>query len=79
MGYISNLYMYSIEKFVKKLKGYDLDGCLVVDAPHELKEENILREELNKNDLALIKLIAPTTTGKRRKKLLSLLRALFMG
>ena len=48
MGYISNLYVYSIEKFVKKLKGYDLDGCLVVDAPHELKEENILRKELRK-------------------------------
>ena len=44
MGYISNLYKYSIEKFVKKLKGYDLDGCLVVDAPHELKEENISAE-----------------------------------
>ncbi len=79
MGYISNLYMYSIEKFVKKLKGYDLDGCLVVDAPHELKEENILREELNKSDLALIKLIAPTTTGKRREEIAKLAKGFIYG
>ena len=79
MGYISNVYMYSIEKFVKKLNDYDLDGCLIVDAPHELKEENVLREELNKNDLALIKLIAPTTTGKRIEEITKLAKGFIYG
>jgi tryptophan synthase alpha chain len=37
----------------------------VVDAPHELKEENELRDALNNNGLSLIKLAAPTTDEKR--------------
>ena len=47
MGYISNLYKYPITKFVSDIHKAGADACLVVDAPHELKEENILREELN--------------------------------
>lgn len=64
--------MKSIEKFVKKLNEYDLDGCLIVDAPHELKEENILREELNKTGLSLIKLVAPTTDDNRLQDIVKL-------
>ena len=61
MGYISNLFMFPIKNFVKEIKKIDIDGVLVVDAPHELKEEQILREELYENNIALIKLVAPTT------------------
>ena len=61
MGYIANLYKYPITKFVSDIHKAGADACLVVDAPHELKEENILREELNKTGLSLIKLVAPTT------------------
>ena len=50
MGYISNLFMFSITNFVKEIKKIDVDGVLVVDAPHELKEEQILRENLNKDN-----------------------------
>ena len=65
MGYMSNVFKYPIDNFVKDLVATDSDGCLIVDAPHELKEENELRDALNDNGLSLIKLAAPTTDQKR--------------
>ena len=72
MGYIANLYKYPIPKFVKDIKNVGADAVLVVDAPHELKEENILRECLNKNKLSLIKLVAPTTNEQRLKNIIKI-------
>ena len=72
MGYIANLYKYPIKKFVKDITDADTDACLVVDAPHELKEENQLREQLNKSGLSLIKLVAPTTDDKRLKDIINI-------
>ena len=69
MGYISNLFMFPIPNFISEIKKIDIDGVLVVDAPHELKEENILREGLHKNKIDLIKLVAPTTPDERLKKI----------
>ncbi len=69
MGYMSNIFRYPIDNFVKDLAAADSDGCLIVDAPHELKEEQQLRNALNKENLSLIKLVAPTTTEVRLKKL----------
>ena len=65
MGYIANLYKYPINRFVEDIKKAGADAVLVVDAPHELKEENELRSALNDNGLSLIKLAAPTTDQKR--------------
>ncbi len=72
MGYIANLYKYPIPSFVNDIKKAGADAVLVVDAPHELKEENILRENLNKNELSLIKLVAPTTDEKRLKDIIKI-------
>jgi len=72
MGYIANLYKYPINEFVKDIKDAGTDACLVVDAPHELKEENQLREQLNKNNLSLIKLVAPTTDDKRLQDIIKI-------
>ena len=72
MGYIANLYKYPIPNFVKDIKKAGADAVLVVDAPHELKEENILRDNLNKNELSLIKLVAPTTDEKRLKDIIKI-------
>ena len=72
MGYIANLYKYPITKFVSDIHKAGADACLVVDAPHELKEENILREELNKTGLSLIKLVAPTTDDNRLQDIVKL-------
>ena len=69
MGYISNIFMFPIPNFISEIKKNDIDGLLVVDAPHELKEENILREGLKKNNIAFIKLVAPTTPDARLKKI----------
>ena len=69
MGYISNIFMFPIPKFISEIKKIDIDGVLVVDAPHELKEENTLREGLNKNKIDFIKLVAPTTPDERLKKI----------
>ena len=69
MGYMSNVFKYPIDNFVKDLAAADSDGCLIVDAPHELKEEQQLRNALNRENLSLIKLVAPTTTEERLKKL----------
>ena len=77
MGYIANLYKYPIKKFVKDITDADADACLVVDAPHELKEENQLREQLNKNSLSLIKLVAPTTDEKRLKDIINMSNSSF--
>ena len=72
MGYIANLYKYPIPKFVDDIKKAGADAVLVVDAPHELKEENQLREALNNNGLSLIKLAAPTTDDKRLKDIVKI-------
>ena len=72
MGYIANLFKYPISNFVSDISDAGADACLVVDAPHELKEENILRMELNKKGLSLIKLIAPTTDESRLKEIVKI-------
>ena len=72
MGYIANLYKYPISNFVSDIKNAGADAVLVVDAPHELKEENILRECLNENELSLIKLVAPTTDDQRLKNIIKI-------
>jgi len=72
MGYIANLYKYPISNFVDDIKVAGADAVLVVDAPHELKEENQLREALNKNGLSLIKLAAPTTDDNRLKDIVNI-------
>ena len=72
MGYITNLYKYPISNFVDDIKVAGADAVLVVDAPHELKEENQLREALNKNGLSLIKLVAPTTDDNRLKDIVKI-------
>ena len=72
MGYIANLFKYPIKKFVEDIKKAGADAVLVVDAPHEIKEENELRETLNENELSLIKLAAPTTDKKRLKDIVKI-------
>jgi tryptophan synthase alpha chain len=74
MGYISNIFMYPMDKFVKDIAKADIDGILVIDCPHETVEENKLRELLSKHDICLIKLIAPTTTQNRIKEIVKISR-----
>ena len=68
MGYLNNLFIYGIEKFAKDISGI-IDAVICVDLPSDVVEEKQLRDSLKKENIALIKLITPTTSEKRIKKI----------
>ena len=68
MGYLNNLFIYGIEKFAKDISGV-IDAVICVDLPSDVVEENQLKEALKKENIALIKLITPTTSEERIKKI----------
>ena len=70
MGYLNNIFIYGIEKFAKEVSGI-IDAVICVDLPADVIEENELKEALKKEDIALIKLITPTTSDDRIKKLVA--------
>ena len=69
MGYINNLFIYGIEKFSKKISDAGVDAIICVDLPSDVREEKKLRVELQKYNIALIKLITPTTNDERIKEI----------
>ena len=70
MGYLNNIFIYGIEKFSKDVSGI-IDAVICVDLPADVIEENELKEALKKENIALIKLITPTTSDDRIKKLVA--------
>ena len=70
MGYLNNIFIYGIEKFAKDVSGI-IDAVICVDLPADVIEENELKEALKKENIALIKLITPTTSDDRIKKLVA--------
>ena len=68
MGYLNNLFIYGIEKFAKDISG-TIDAVICVDLPSEVIEEKQLKDALKKQGIALIKLITPTTSDDRIKKI----------
>ena len=70
MGYLNNIFIYGIEKFAKDVSGI-IDAVICVDLPADVIEENELKEALKKENIALIKLITPTTSDERIKKLVA--------
>ena len=68
MGYLNNIFVYGIKKFAKEVSGI-IDAVICVDLPADVIEENELKEALKKENIALIKLITPTTSDDRIKKL----------
>ena len=70
MGYLNNIFIYGIEKFAKEVSGI-IDAVICVDLPADVIEENELKEALKKENIALIKLITPTTSDERIKKLVA--------
>ncbi len=67
MGYYNPIYRYGNEQFCKSAKDAGVDGVIVVDLPPE--EEQELTPHLKKTGIDFIRLIAPTSTGERLKKL----------
>jgi len=68
MGYLNNLFIYGIEKFAKEVSDV-IDAVICVDLPTDVVEEKQLREVLKKENISLIKLITPTTSDERIKKI----------
>ena len=68
MGYLNNLFIYGIKKFAKDISGV-IDAVICVDLPTDVVEERQLKEALKKENIALIKLITPTTSEERIKKI----------
>ena len=70
MGYLNNIFVYGIEKFANEVSGI-IDAVICVDLPADVIEENELKEALKKENIVLIKLITPTTSDDRIKKLVA--------
>ena len=68
MGYLNNIYIYGIDKFAKEVSGI-IDAVICVDLPEDVIEESQLKEALKKENIALIKLVTPTTSDERIQKL----------
>ena len=68
MGYLNNLFIYGIEKFAKDISGV-IDAVICVDLPSDVVEEKQLNDALKKENISLIKLITPTTSEERIKKI----------
>jgi len=68
MGYLNNIFIYGIDKFAKEVSGI-IDAVICVDLPADVVEESQLKQALKKENIALIKLITPTTSDERIKKL----------
>ncbi len=68
MGYLNNIFIYGIDKFAKEVSGI-IDAVICVDLPEDVVEESQLKEALKKENIALIKLVTPTTSDERIPKL----------
>jgi len=68
MSYFNPILKFGIDKFFFEAKKSGIDGVLIVDLP--LEEENEIINEISKNKLDFIRLIAPTTSIDRAKKIL---------
>ena len=68
MGYYNLILYFGIQKFVKKCKENGVDGLIIVDLQPE--EDEDLINELNNNQIDLIRLITPTTDEERLKLIL---------
>ena len=60
MGYLNQIHVYGTERYIKDCKKSGVDGCIVVDSNNESPEDELIFKGLTKNDIAFIKLIAPT-------------------
>ena len=68
MGYLNQIHVYGIDRYIKNCKKSGIDGCIVVDSNNESPEDDKIFEGLTKNDIAFIKLIAPTNDSNYIKQ-----------
>lgn len=63
MGYYNPIYIYGVDKFVKKAKSVGVDGLIIVDLPPEADDELCL--PAMEAGISFIRLTTPTTDDKR--------------
>ncbi len=63
MGYFNPIYKYGCDDFIRDAKIAGADGLIIVDLPPE--EDKELRLPAQKAGIDLIRLVTPTTIGKR--------------
>jgi len=68
MGYYNPIYIYGVEKFLKKAKSSGVDGLIIVDLPPEEDEELCI--PALEAGINFIRLTAPTTDAKRLETVL---------
>jgi tryptophan synthase alpha chain len=68
MGYLNPVEHYGYAAFAADAAAAGVDGFILVDLPPE--EEHELRTHLDAHDLAVVRLIAPTTLGGRLQRVL---------
>ncbi len=68
MGYANPLYHYGLEAFTKDAAQAGVDGLIIVDLPPE--EDTTLYEHASAQQIALIKLVTPTTDESRLQVIL---------
>lgn len=67
MGYYNPVYIYGGARFAKDAAAAGVDGVLLVDLPPE--EDSEIKGDLRAAGIDLIRLITPTSTGERLRKL----------
>ncbi len=67
MSYYNPILKFGIDKIFTEAAKSGVDGFLIVDLPPE--EEQEILAEISRNNLDLIRLIAPTTSQERAKKI----------
>ncbi|MCE8422581.1 MAG: tryptophan synthase subunit alpha [Candidatus Methanoperedens sp.] len=68
MTYYNLIFKRGLEKFAKDCAASGMSGIIVPDLPPEESDE--LQQACKKNDIDLIYLVAPTTTGSRMNRIL---------
>ena len=68
MGYLNQIHVYGIDQYINDCKKSGVDGCIVVDSNNEAPEDDQIFKGLKKNDMAFIKLIAPTNDSNYIKQ-----------
>ncbi len=62
MTYVNLLFVYGMERFFAKCREVDINAVIIPDVPYEEKDE--LLEYANKENVAVVSLIAPTSAQR---------------
>ena len=67
MGYLNQIHVYGIDKFIKDCKKNLVSGLIIVDLPWPLNKK--FSEKCEKNSICFIQLVSPTTKKDRLKEI----------